>query len=95
MLHDPFQHKRPKIENCESCRFYMPTPKGEHGNCHRLPPSNPSGHITVYPLGWCGEYEPDPQKIEAFGKEHFAARKDQAEQMSKQFNDKSKALQGK
>lgn len=80
MLYDHHQHKRPEIQNCESCRFYMRTPTGDHGNCHRFPPPSAlSGHVTVYPDGWCGEYRADPFKLEELGKDHLPMRKKQAE----------------
>lgn len=93
MLHDI--HKREKIENCESCRFYFATPKGEHGNCHRFPPpSATSGHVTVYPLGWCGEYTADPEKMKELGKDHLKMREESHKQLvesHKERGDKARA----
>lgn len=80
MLHDKHQNKRGNIENCESCRFYFPTPAGNNGNCHRFPPTQPSGHMTTYPLGWCGEYVADKIKIQELGEDHFQKREREIEE---------------
>lgn len=91
--------KRGEIQNCESCRFYFPTPVGGHGNCHRFPPpSANSGHVTVYAEGWCGEYTADAEKIAEFGDAHFKMRKEQLKvksQQHKEIGTRLKATQPK
>jgi len=53
-----------KVENCSTCRNYFPTPKGNEGDCHYLPPSA-EGFPTVYPTTWCSQYRADQLKIDA------------------------------
>lgn len=64
MLSDPHAAKRPKHESCETCRFYFSTPKGNHGDCHFMPPTADSFFPTTYPNVWCGQYKEDELKIE-------------------------------
>jgi len=66
MLPDPFAAKREKIESCRTCRYFNPTPKGGHGDCHYLPPNPDSFFPTTYPDMWCGQYCEDRLKIEHF-----------------------------
>ncbi len=64
MLNDKHAAKRPKVEACATCRFFFPTPKGNHGDCRRMPPTGTyEGHPTTHPDGWCGEYKTDEHKI--------------------------------
>ncbi len=67
MLSDAHAAKRSKIESCATCRFFLPTPKGNQGECRRMPPAAgvTEGHPTTYPDGWCGEFKEDALKIAA------------------------------
>lgn len=78
MLTDPHASKRGKPESCRTCRFAFFTPKGNHGDCHFMPPTADSFFPTVYPETWCSQYKEDQHKIEALkAAEKAAATKPQ------------------
>lgn len=54
-----------KAENCVSCRYFFPTPFGNHGDCRFNPPNGRyEGFPTVNPADWCSKYLVDQHKID-------------------------------
>lgn len=68
-LSDPHAAKREKFEACIVCRYWFPTPKGNHGDCRRNPPNGRyEGFPSSNPTDWCGCFVEDKHKADEFMK---------------------------